>query len=143
MKYTAVIAAFAATALAQGINIAAPAPNSSVFPGQFITVEVDRPTPLSSLAEVALVLSMERCSSNGCSSNVLGQILYNGPYNPQHHPEAGVGKPPHQNFSIPVPTSLAPGDTVSLIATHFDLIGAGPSPNIDTRFIPLNVVKGP
>ena len=84
---------------------------------------------LTGSEEVALVLSMAACPQGSCTSpqynpsEILGQILYNGPYNPQPHPEAGLSKPPHQNFSIPVPTSLAPGDTVSLIATHFNLVG--------------------
>lgn len=143
MKYLAVLAACAATVLAQGINIAAPAPNSSVYPGQWITVEIDKENFIQSSTEVGLVLSMAPCPTTGCSANVLGSILYNGPYNPQPHPEPAGGKPHYQNFSVPVPTWFSPGETVSLIATRFYLIGAGPVPTYDTRFEPLNIVHGP
>lgn len=43
MKYFATLAALATTALAQGVFIGAPAANSSVYPGQWITVEVEQP----------------------------------------------------------------------------------------------------
>ena len=42
MKYIAILAAFAVSALAQGINIAAPAANSQVYRGEYITVELDK-----------------------------------------------------------------------------------------------------
>ncbi|GJE91630.1 hypothetical protein PsYK624_077800 [Phanerochaete sordida] len=139
MKYIAILAAFAATALAQGINIAAPAANSQVYRGEWITVEVDKEQPTAPTTEVALVLSMARCPSSGCSAGSLGQILYNGPYNPQDEHD---GKLPYQNFSVPVPTSFSVGDQVALIATRFNLVGSGPYPNIDQRVTPLTVVKG-
>ncbi|GJE93123.1 hypothetical protein PsYK624_092820 [Phanerochaete sordida] len=148
MKYFAVLAALIATTLAQGISIATPAANSTVYPGQWITVEVDKPNSLTGSAEVALVLSMARCPSAGCTdpsydpAGALGDILYNGPYDPQYHAEAGIGKPPHQNFSVPVPTSFAAGDKVALIATHLNLVEAGPHTNLETKFVPLTVVKG-
>ncbi|EKM52099.1 uncharacterized protein PHACADRAFT_165414 [Phanerochaete carnosa HHB-10118-sp] len=146
MKYFAVITALAATCLAQNIVINIPAANSTVSPGQWVTVEVDKPGAQSPSTEVALVLSMAPCPSVGCTdpsynpSNQLGQILYNGPYNPQYHPETGVGKPQYQNFSIEVPTSFTSGENIALIATHINLIGAGPEPALQVLFVPLTVV---
>ena len=72
---------------------------------------------------------MTPCPSAGCdapgfdATQRLGNVLYNGPYNPQFHPEAGVGKPPHQNFSVPIPTSYTAGQDVVLVATHLNLVG--------------------
>lgn len=80
--------------------------------------------------EVALVLSMAACNPsctadpNYNPANLLGSILYNGPYNPQPHPEDTSGwKPFYQNFSIEVPTGFTSGEQVALIATHLNLVG--------------------
>lgn len=43
MKFIGIVAAFAASALAQRIAIGAPPPGSDISPGQSLTVEVDRP----------------------------------------------------------------------------------------------------
>ncbi|GJE91552.1 hypothetical protein PsYK624_077020 [Phanerochaete sordida] len=140
MKYILALAAFAASALAQGISIASPASGSSVYPGQYITVEIDKPNFIDAEVDVAIVLSMAPCPSNGCSAGALGDILYKGPFNPQ--PEQGKPEP-HENFSVETPTWFTPGNQVALIATYFDLVGAGPDPNIVQQFMPLNVVQGP
>ncbi|EKM52095.1 uncharacterized protein PHACADRAFT_212686 [Phanerochaete carnosa HHB-10118-sp] len=146
MNYFVVIAALAATCLAQSIDIGAPAANSTVSPGQSITVEVDKPDSLTGSTEVALVLSMASCPADGCTdpsydpSGDLGQILYNGPYNPQFHPETDPGKPPYQNFSVEVPTTFTSGENIALIATHLDLVGVGLSPLLEVIFVPLTIV---
>ncbi|GJE93121.1 hypothetical protein PsYK624_092800 [Phanerochaete sordida] len=148
MKYFAVLATLAASALAQSINIASPAANSTVYRGEWLMVEVDKPDSLTGSTEVALVLSLAHCPSEGCAATfdpataAVGQVLYNGPYSPQYHPETGGGRPPYQNFSVPLPASLVPGDQVALIATHVDLVGAGPFANLETKFVPLTVVQG-
>ena len=43
MKFFAVALALAASAAAQNIFVSVPAANSTVFPGQQLTVEVDKP----------------------------------------------------------------------------------------------------
>lgn len=43
MKVFAVLASFAAACLAQNVVISAPPGNSTIFPGEWITVEVDKP----------------------------------------------------------------------------------------------------
>ena len=148
MKFLAVVAALAATCYAQSIFITAPAANSTVSPGQSLIVEVDKPVrltfsmmqarlthptqdALTGSTEVALVLSMAPCPSNGCTdpsydpSGDLGDILYNGPYDPEfHNGMPGVlNKPPYQNLTIEVPTSFTSGEQIALIATHLNLIG--------------------
>ncbi|GJE93148.1 hypothetical protein PsYK624_093070 [Phanerochaete sordida] len=148
MKYFAVVAALAASALAQTIAIASPAANSTVYPGQWLTVEVDKPNSLSASIEVALVLSMAPCPPAGCTDPSydpaarLGAILYNGPFSPVLHPEAS-GRPPYEDFSVQVPSAFVVGEQVALIATHAAMIGAGPEPFMETKFVPLTVVSGP
>ena len=83
---------------------------------------------LTGSEEVALVLSMAACPEASCTSpqynpsDILGQILYNGPYDPKE--DASLAwKPPHQNFTVTVPTSFSSGENVALIATHLSLVG--------------------
>ncbi|EKM60344.1 uncharacterized protein PHACADRAFT_23720 [Phanerochaete carnosa HHB-10118-sp] len=145
MKYFTVVAALAATGLAQSIVISTPAANSTVSAGQPITVEVDKQNTLTGSIEVALVLSIVPCPADGCTdpsynpSDDLGQIFYNGAYNPQSQPGAPQ-KPPHQNFTVQVPTSFTSGENVALIATHLNLVGAGPEPVLQVLFVPLTVL---
>ncbi|KIP06184.1 hypothetical protein PHLGIDRAFT_36040 [Phlebiopsis gigantea 11061_1 CR5-6] len=150
MKVFAVLASLVAACLAQNVAISAPPGNSTIFPGEWITVEVDKPNALSPSTEVALVLSIARCPAYGCTSpqydpsSILGNILYNGPYNPQYHPEDPIkGKPQYQNFSVEIPPTLTAGEQVALIGTHLNLIGAGPEPYLQVLFVPLTVVASP
>ena len=73
---------------------------------------------------------MARCPDIGCTSpeynpsNILGSILYNGPYNPQYHPEdPNRENSQYQNFSVEVPPTFTAGEQVALIGTHLNLIG--------------------
>lgn len=43
MKFFAVVVAFAASAIAQRVSIGAPSAGTSVAPGEYINVEVDKP----------------------------------------------------------------------------------------------------
>ncbi|THG99193.1 hypothetical protein EW026_g3107 [Hermanssonia centrifuga] len=141
-----VLVCFVAACLGQSINIAAPLINSTVSAGQNITVEIDRPRTLSASEEVALVLSMVSCSPS-CTdpsydpSSSLGDILYNGLFDPEDHPVTPPDhKPPYQNFTVQVPTWFTSGEKIALIATHFTLVGAGPQPIVEVKFLPLEIV---
>ncbi|KAJ7479696.1 hypothetical protein FB451DRAFT_1086261 [Mycena latifolia] len=135
-------ATLVSTAFAQGIAIGAPADGSTVTAGSNITVEVDRPDTLTPSTEVALVIGFLSCVPfpAGCppASEDLGNILYNGPYDPEFHPSVSVSKPPHQNFTVTIPASAATGPA-QLSVTHFSLVGAGPFPFLQTVNITLNV----
>ena len=77
---------------------------------------------------------MNSCFSNGCTApeDVLGHVLYNGPYNPQFQ-SGEEQKPPHQNFTVTVPSSLEMGPAI-LSVTHLTLVGVSfffPKENID------------
>ncbi|GJE91551.1 hypothetical protein PsYK624_077010 [Phanerochaete sordida] len=138
MKYFAVLAALATTAFAQGISINAPTANSSVSPGQSITVEIQKPVFIQAEIDVALVLSMNPCPSSSCDTNALGDILYNGPFNPQPGPGGLL-----QNFTVEVPSSYTHGGLVVLIATYFELLGLSETPEIFKTNVPLRVVPAP
>jgi hypothetical protein len=51
----------------------------------------------------------------------MGQILHSGGFNPQADPN-NAQKPPHQNFTVTVPSNLPKGSAQIGIA-HFSLIG--------------------
>ncbi|KAJ7729797.1 hypothetical protein B0H16DRAFT_225176 [Mycena metata] len=129
----------AATAFAQNIAIGSPADGSTVQAGSNISVEVDRPDTLTGSIEVAVVIAFLSCNGRpACpvASEVLGSILYNGPFNPQF--VTGVSRPPHQNFTVTVPSTVSSGPA-QLAVSHFSLVGAGPFTFLETLNITLNV----
>ncbi|KAJ7769222.1 hypothetical protein DFH07DRAFT_807288 [Mycena maculata] len=125
-------------ALGQGIEIGAPLNGTTVKPGSNIIVEVDRPDTLTGSTELSLVIGFLNCFDGPCPSPLdrIGDILYNGSYNPQFH--TGVQRPPHQNFTVRVPKT-ASGGNAQLSAIHFSLVGAGPFPFLQSQNITLVV----
>ena len=131
--------------LAQSVMIGAPAEWTSVKPGENITVRVDRPvrgallvtidqsTHLrmhsqgfqSSAEEVAVAIGFWPCGGTPCSNidyldEILGTVVYNGPYDPEYHPDTWLQ---YQNFTVTVPPSFQPGQQLSVNVAHFTLIG--------------------
>ncbi|KAJ6554734.1 hypothetical protein B0H19DRAFT_948622 [Mycena capillaripes] len=132
----------ATTALAQSAVIGAPADGTTVYTGSNITVEVDRPDTFSGSTEGAVVIGIFPCgSTNSVSwvpSEVLGTILYDGPFNPQFQNDSR-SKPPHQNFTVTIPEFLPTGKA-QLGVAHFTLIGAGQFPFLEALNITLNII---
>ncbi|KAF5379412.1 hypothetical protein D9615_006538 [Tricholomella constricta] len=126
---------------AQRVSIGYPQDGASVKSGDSITVEVDRPNTLSGSTEVAIVIGLQSCPTIPCHSveDGMGFILYNGGYNPQYHQNAPGFKPPHQNFTVSIPSTAQKGKA-QLGVTHVSLIGAGASPFLETLNVTLNVV---
>ncbi|CDO70838.1 hypothetical protein BN946_scf184801.g31 [Trametes cinnabarina] len=145
--YYFTFAYLAVAALGQRIAIGAPVEWSTVQPGQNITVEVDRPMTLSSSQEVAIVIGFWSCNGHPCAdmdvTEVMGQVVYSGPYNPKLQQGQEAEKPPYQNFTVTVPIQLPDGEA-SLNVAHFSLIGfqctkAGLEPFLEVANITLNV----
>ena len=84
---------------------------------------------LTGSEEVAVAIGLFPCGGtegqDSCAAmnttGVLGTVLYNGPYNPQYA-DGAPSLPPHQNFSIQVPSTFKSGQ-VSLGVAHFALVG--------------------
>ncbi|KAF8885679.1 hypothetical protein CPB84DRAFT_1788127 [Gymnopilus junonius] len=127
------------TVLSQTIAIGYPQDGASVTPGSNITVEVDRPDTLSGSQEVAVVIGINSCRNTTCipPDEILGSILYDGGYNPQFTSNAPF-KPPHQNFTVTIPSFLAKG-RAQLAVFHVSLIGAGFAPFTEIKNITVNV----
>jgi hypothetical protein len=79
--------------------------------------------------EVAIVIGLQSCVSNLCAdfapSDYLGSLLYSGPFNPQYAP-GQAEKPPHQNFTVTVPSYISKGAARVSVA-HWSLIGVSAS----------------
>ncbi|KAJ6461090.1 hypothetical protein C8R45DRAFT_912596 [Mycena sanguinolenta] len=132
---------FAAAALAQNIYIASPAAGSSVTPGSDITVEVSMPDGQSSWVESALVLGWWPCdgsSNDPClpASEVLGSLLYNGPFNPNFYNSQNIIS---QNITVTIP-SWTPAGYALLQVANFVLVGAELSPVVLSLSVNLTVV---
>ncbi|KAJ7598972.1 hypothetical protein C8J56DRAFT_769687 [Mycena floridula] len=133
-------ALYALIVSAQSVNIGFPADGAQVKAGQSLVVEVDRPDTISSSQEVAIVIGFSSCSSRCLPPlSSMGTVLYNGPYAPIFQPNQTVAKPPHQNFTVTIPTSATVGKA-QLNLAHFLLLGASLGPFLETRNISLNVV---
>ncbi|KAM5538575.1 hypothetical protein V8D89_007604 [Ganoderma adspersum] len=129
MKFAIALVAFAASALAQHIEVGAPNNFAEVKAGSKITVEVDRPNSLTGSTEVGIAIGLWPCGgpkgTSKCASTdvsqVLGNVVYTGSYKPEYDSNAPT-KPPHQNFEITVPSSFSKGE-VSLGVAHLSLVG--------------------
>jgi len=76
---------------------------------------------LTGSEEVAVVIGLQSCPGTPCiaPADFMGQILYNGPFNPQYHE---TYNPPYENFTIQIPSNIATG-TALLGVAHVTLIG--------------------
>ncbi|PIL22935.1 hypothetical protein GSI_15631 [Ganoderma sinense ZZ0214-1] len=145
MKFAVALLAFAASALAQHIEISSPSSFASVKPGSKITVEIGRPNSLTASTEVGIAIGLwpcggpkgtSRCTSTDVSQ-VLGNVVYTGSYKPEYDTKA-PSKPPHQTFEVTVPSSFSKGE-VSLGVAHLSLVGAGAEPTYQFANITLVV----
>ncbi|TFK34054.1 hypothetical protein BDQ12DRAFT_690313 [Crucibulum laeve] len=125
---------------AQRAAIGFPNDGTSVTAGSKLLVEIDRGNSLSASQEVAIVIGLQSCPSSACAapSDIMGSILYNGPFAPKLQANATF-KPPHQNFTVTIPSTIAKGKA-QLGVVHVSLIGAGQAPFLETFNITLNVV---
>ncbi|GKZ66228.1 hypothetical protein AnigIFM50267_011076 [Aspergillus niger] len=131
MKFTvAAVAAFAAGALAQNVQIASPKAGQTVQAGQKVIVQIERPTPPTNVEEMAIAIGLQSCASATCypTSEVLGQVLYNGAFDPEYHEWY---LPQYQNFTVTIPEGTASGKAVLGVA-HASLIGASFEPYLQT-----------
>ncbi|KAG2135182.1 uncharacterized protein EDB93DRAFT_1171184 [Suillus bovinus] len=130
MKLVLSLALFAVSAFAQSAAIGYPPQGLSVSPGSNMTVQVERPDSLTGSEEVAVVIGIQSCPGSPCISpaDYMGQILYNGPFDPQFHE---TYLPPYDNFTVQIPSSIANG-TALLGVAHVTLVGAGLYPFLET-----------
>ncbi|KAI9044749.1 uncharacterized protein KD926_011719 [Aspergillus affinis] len=112
-------------ALAQNARIGLPEAATSITAGSKIIVQVQRPNTLTGSQEVGVAIGLQSCANSPCHvpKDVMGRILYNGPFKPVYHE---YYLPPYENFTVTVP-DFDNGDAVLGVA-HVSLVGAGPFP---------------
>ncbi|EAW24725.1 uncharacterized protein NFIA_102090 [Aspergillus fischeri NRRL 181] len=130
MKVPYFLLFLAATVSAQNVAIGLPAEGENLAPGSSTVVQIQRPNSLTGSQEIAVAIGLSSCADSKCysSEDVMGTILYNGPFKPEYH-ESGL--PPYQNFSVNIPESIGKG-TAQLNIAHVSLVGAGPFPFMET-----------
>ncbi|KAG7095704.1 hypothetical protein E1B28_006418 [Marasmius oreades] len=129
-----------ASAFAQRAEIGLPHDGAQVTSGSQVTVRVDRPNFLSSTQEVVIVLGFQSCPNTPChaASDGIGEVLYNGPYNPTFEvPSSSL--PPYQNFTVTIPASTPKG-AAQLSLSHFSLVGASRQPTLEIKSVNVAVV---
>ncbi|OCH94587.1 hypothetical protein OBBRIDRAFT_722450 [Obba rivulosa] len=95
-------------ALAQQAIFLLPEPGTSIAPGATVEVELHQADTTSSLAELGIAIGLMVCPSDGCAywdpaNDGIGQILYNGPFNPQWNPDGYT-----QSFNLTFPNVTGP-----------------------------------
>ncbi|KAI6040566.1 hypothetical protein EDC04DRAFT_2602353 [Pisolithus marmoratus] len=121
-------------AFAQNAVIGYPPDGHTVSPGNNLT------NTLTSSEEVAVVIGLQTCAASGgaCASPeyMMGQILYNGPFDPQYH---GPTTAPYENFTVQIPSSVGKGPA-QIGVIHLTLISAGPFPMMEALNKSITVV---
>jgi len=130
LKSLFALSLFATAAFAQNAALGAPMFNQTVSPGSDLIVQVQRPNSLTGSEEVAVVIGLQSCPNRPCipPSDLLGDILYNGPFKPVYHE---VYLPPYQNFTVQIPSTFSAGTALIGVA-HVTLVGAGLYPYLET-----------
>ncbi|KAJ5550393.1 hypothetical protein N7461_005091 [Penicillium sp. DV-2018c] len=130
MKFLISIALFIVSAFAQRAMIGLPHPGQRIHSGKDVVIQVQRPNFQSSSEELGIAIGLTSCASSPCrdADEVLGTILYNGPFKPVYHESS---QPPYQNFTVKVPSSATVGKSQINVA-HAALIGAGPMPFLES-----------
>ncbi|PFH44668.1 hypothetical protein AMATHDRAFT_11224 [Amanita thiersii Skay4041] len=120
-----------AAAFAQNAAIGSPGEGERLAAGSSVMFEIDRPNSLTGSQEIAVVIGLASCAKSPCASpkDIMGRILYNGPFNPRY--QDSMRKPPHDNFTLTIPENFAKGPA-QLNVAHAALIGAGPFPFLET-----------
>ncbi|KAJ5273306.1 hypothetical protein N7478_008431 [Penicillium angulare] len=129
MKVLYALAAFASCTLAQNALILRPEAGQVVAPGDDLVVQVLLPDTTSSDTQIGLVIALADCAYTCYLPNIgMGTVLYNGAFDPVYHE---TYLPPYQNFTVTVPSKF-PAGNLQVNVAHFSLVGAGPTPVMET-----------
>ncbi|PSS34122.1 hypothetical protein PHLCEN_2v1832 [Hermanssonia centrifuga] len=133
--------------MAQEALVLSPQANASLLSGASTTVEIERGTPQRStdeLQETSLLIGLTSCPDGECSPASflgLGQVLFNGVFDPQTDPNQPA-KGMFQDFLVTIPSDFPQGEA---ILTIFHVIMDGPPggtliPLFDGTNIVVNIV---
>ncbi|KAF9065038.1 hypothetical protein BDP27DRAFT_1425213 [Rhodocollybia butyracea] len=118
--------------LAQSAKTGAPPNATEVAAGSNFTMMVERPDTSIGSREISLVIGLASCANCPGPSKELGTTLYNGGFDPKFTSKPGTTTlPPHQNFTLTVPSTFPQGPA-QLGVAHFALVGASTQPFFET-----------
>ncbi|KAH7910753.1 hypothetical protein BJ138DRAFT_1101590 [Hygrophoropsis aurantiaca] len=122
--------ALLATLTAAQIVFNIPVAGTTLVAGSNYTFQVGMPDQPTTDDEIAIAIGLISCPNGQCpypDYEALGQVLYQGPFDPQFGP---AYYNLYQNFTVQIPASFPTGQAL-LGAVHFVLIGAEYSPYIE------------
>ncbi|KAF7797680.1 hypothetical protein EIP86_011083 [Pleurotus ostreatoroseus] len=140
MKYFFALAALVASAVAQRLSILEPTPNSNISSNSNFVVELHQAQSLSDIDQVSVVIALTPCYDvcDDPSQWGLGQVIYNGPFNPQYNssfPQKGL----YQDFTFQLQDGWPTVETVVSVS-HLVNIGAERIPSFDYSNVHVNVI---
>ncbi|KAH7923630.1 hypothetical protein BV22DRAFT_1015043 [Leucogyrophana mollusca] len=132
-----VLAASAAAAFGQTIELGFPQNGANFHPNQEVTVQVVQPHSMASCIQVGIALAINPCQNGACvePATALGDVLYAGPWTPTNQ---GSGQF-FQNFTVTLPSYLEKGEALFTL-THLCLLGGAPFPFLEFRNATVNIV---
>ncbi|KAI0630235.1 hypothetical protein C8Q77DRAFT_249793 [Trametes polyzona] len=137
MKAFFVALALAASALAQGIFIIAPAEGSTIQQGAETTITLQKQNSLTNSEDVSVAIGLESCGAAGCGAlfnQTIGTVLFKGDFAPKPDSAGNVT----QDFTVQVPADIATGPA-RLSVAHFYILGASNSAVLDVTHSTLNI----
>ncbi|KAI0647683.1 hypothetical protein C8Q79DRAFT_524077 [Trametes meyenii] len=127
LSQAAVVLSLFAAAQAQNVFIAAPAPQSTLSPGQQLVVDVARGPSREGSQDVAIAIGLLNCEVSQSCDDIetypysFGTLLYSGAYTPQANNNEFS-----QNFTVTIPEDFPVGNS-ELSVVHFYVL-----PSTDT-----------
>ncbi|KAG6829732.1 hypothetical protein H0H92_003691 [Tricholoma furcatifolium] len=106
-------------AVAQGNAITSPADGTTVSAGSNIVVQFTRYDGLLTPYEIGIAIGLEPCAQNSCPppADIIGDVLYTGPYKPVLHKHGQM----YKDYSVTIPDGIS--GLAQLNVAHFFLIG--------------------
>ncbi|KAM6491319.1 hypothetical protein JOM56_013558 [Amanita muscaria] len=132
------VLSLAVMALAQSVEIGYPKAGKKIHPGQKLTVQIVQPDSIMGSWTLGIAIGIQSCADGpGClpPTQVMGTVLYNGPFTPKPHPTM----PYYQNFTVTIPSGFTKGPA-HLNVAYAALWGAAAYPYIQTLNETLTVV---
>jgi len=126
---------FLTSVVAQCIHIDSPSSGETLRAGEQFTAKLSQTNSLSSFQQISIVIGLWHCPYPNCNNdNYLGDILYQGPYNPS----LGTGGF-FQNFTLIVPAGEIKGEA-SLHVAQFYTVGVSHLPLLTVTGVNITVV---
>ncbi|OJI99472.1 hypothetical protein ASPVEDRAFT_187655 [Aspergillus versicolor CBS 583.65] len=124
----AILASFAATALAQNAFVYLPN-GDQLKAGSDVVVQVTRPNSLTGSTEIGVAIGVQSCPSSACRVDTIGTTLFAGEFKPEYHGQTGGGQP-YQNYTVTIPEETAKGRAFIEVA-HATIVGASTWPLLE------------